>query len=276
MQFVFVKFHNQYQEFRVFIFAKNTNSLPAVSPIGFPFYELSEVDSSNNYAMRQIQAQMADHGTVYFTHYQNAGKGQRGKTWKAEPGTNLMMSCVIEPAILSIDNQFLLNVAVALACHDLFVKYAVDSTTVKWPNDLYWRDRKAGGVLIENVLQGRDWKYAVVGIGININQTLFPDYLPNPVSLKQITGRDFDTVLLARELCEYLEQRWQQLKLKEGDQLLQDYNQILFGLNETRPFKKDNAVFNAVVKGVNRQGELVIDTGAVSAIPFGSIEWIIN
>ena len=86
----------------------------------------------------------------------------------------------------------------SLPAYDFFNFYAIDETSIKWPNDIYWRDRKAGGILIENILQGKKWKFAIVGIGININQTLFPASLPNPVSLKQITGKTFNVVELGK------------------------------------------------------------------------------
>jgi BirA family biotin operon repressor/biotin-[acetyl-CoA-carboxylase] ligase len=256
------------------IFVKNTNSLRPENPIGEPFYELSEVDSSNNYAMRQVQSQMAEHGSTWFVHYQNAGKGQRGKPWNAEPGQNLMMSVLLEPHFLSIDNQFLLNVAVALSCFNFFNEYAVDGTSVKWPNDLYWRDRKAGGVLVENIIQGKEWKYAVVGIGININQTLFPAALPNPVSLKQITGKSFDPVVLAKVLCKQMEYFWNLLQQGKEEVLLLEYNNILYKLHEKVSFEKESAIFEARVEGVNRKGDLVVNTGSeTSLLPFGSVNW---
>jgi BirA family biotin operon repressor/biotin-[acetyl-CoA-carboxylase] ligase len=248
-------------------------------PIGDPFYELSEVDSTNNYAMRQVQAHMAEHGASWFALHQNSGKGQREKPWIDERGKNLILSTVIEPRhYLSVDNQFLLTVVVALACFDLFEFYAVNKTSIKWPNDIYWGDRKAGGILIENLIHGKQWTYSVVGIGININQTLFTCNLPNPVSLKQITGKTFAPADLAKELCRHLENRWQQLLQNKNDELLAAYNQHLYKLGDTATFKKDNLTFNAVVKGVNTQGELIINTGgelAAAALVFGSVKWVI-
>ena len=96
------------------------------------------------------------------------------------------------------------------------MKYAGDETKIKWPNDLYWQDRKAGGILIESIVRSREsgvgsWEWAIIGIGININQTTFPDDLPNPVSLKQITGKNFDPVELAKELCGLLDKRFTEL-----------------------------------------------------------------
>lgn len=258
------------------IFAKNTNSLRCENPIGEPFFELSEVDSSNNYAMRMVQAHLAAHGATWFAHFQNAGKGQRGKVWKAEPGQNIMMSIVLQPDMLSIDNQFVLNAAVALACFDFFNKYAIDQTCIKWPNDIYWKDRKAGGILIENVLKGEEWRYSIVGIGLNINQTLFPPGIRNPVSLKQITGKTFNVVELAKVLCNCLQKRWQQLLSISYNNILDEYNRHLYKRNEAATFKKENAEFTAVVKGVNKKGELLIDTNGQSTIAYGSIEWLLS
>lgn len=244
------------------------------NPIGHPFFELGEVDSSNNYAMRQMQAHLAVHGFTWFAHYQNAGKGQRGKQWNAEPGQNIMMSCVIEPSTLSIDNQFILNGAVALACHDLIKKYAIEKTSIKWPNDIYWGDRKAGGILIENVLNGDHWKYSIVGIGININQTLFPETLKNAVSLKQITGKTFDVIELARELCNLLETRWQQVLNCLETYLLNEYCEHLYKLNEEVVFKDTATLFTATVKGVDYKGKLLLETDGIIK-PYTTIEWLI-
>lgn len=246
------------------------------NPIGKPFYKLCEVDSTNNYAMRQVQAQMAVHGATWFAQYQNSGKGQRGKAWNAGYGENIIMSCVLEPVFLAIDNQFLLNVTVALACFDFFNKYTAGNTSIKWPNDIYWKDRKAGGILIENILHGKVWRFSIAGTGININQTLFPSDLPNPVSLKQITGKPFDIIALAKELCQCLNCRWEQLSLKNNDLLLDEYSSHLYRSGETVTLKKNNQIFNAVVTGVNKHGELLIDTGVPSALAYGSVDWIIS
>ncbi len=245
------------------------------NPIGKPFYKLGDVDSTNNYAMRQVQAQMAVHGATWFAKYQNAGKGQRGKAWDAVFGENILMSSVLEPTFLSIDNQFILIVTVALACFDFFEKYAKNETSIKWPNDIYWKDRKAGGILIQNVLHGKDWKFAVAGIGININQTLFPGNLPNPVSLKQITGKSFDVIVLAKEVCEYLNQRWNLLIDQKHDQLLQEYSAQLYNLGKTVKFKEKEKMFDAVITGINKRGDLLIDTGEPASLAYGSVDWII-
>jgi BirA family biotin operon repressor/biotin-[acetyl-CoA-carboxylase] ligase len=242
--------------------------------IGEPFFELSEVDSSNNYAMRQVQAHLAEHGTTWFAHFQNAGKGQRGKAWYAEPGQNIIMSCVVKPSNLSIDQQFVINAAVALACHDFMKKYVFDKTCIKWPNDIYWGDRKAGGVLIENVLSGEKLKFSIVGMGININQTLFPKAVKNPVSLKQITGKTFDVISLAKELCIYLNVRWKQVLSTSNNDLIKEYSSHLYKKNELHTFKASNQIFEAIVKGVNDRGELLLQKDEVIK-PYSTVEWVL-
>ena len=124
--------------------------------IGQRLIILPVIDSTNNYAMGQATAGKAGHGTVYFTLEQTAGKGQRGKTWLATPGENIMMSVVIEPHPLKTSQQFLLSAAIALGCYDFFKNYAGDETSIKWPNDIYWRDRKAAGILIESRVKSRE------------------------------------------------------------------------------------------------------------------------
>jgi BirA family transcriptional regulator, biotin operon repressor / biotin---[acetyl-CoA-carboxylase] ligase len=259
-------------------FVKNSNSLPSENvkqPIGQPFMELSETDSTNIYAMTHIQHNMATHGSVFFAHRQWAGKGQHGKKWVTEAGQNIIMSAVIDPKPLIQGQQFRLSVAVALACYDFFSRYAGDETAIKWPNDIYWRDRKAGGILIENQLRGQNWQWAVAGIGININQVLFDAALANPVSLKQITGKNFDPVQLAKELCTHLDIRLSQLQNGSFEVLLAAYNEHLFRKGQVIHLKKGNSRFSCTLSGVNEAGELLVENGPSDRFQFGEISWII-
>ena len=226
--------------------------------------------------MAQAHAGMASHGTMFFAHEQWAGKGQRGKSWTSTPGENIILSTVLQPVNLPITQQFALSTAVALACFDLFSQYAgAADTAIKWPNDLYWRDRKAGGILIENSFKGDQWAYAIVGTGININQTLFPETARNPVSLKQITGRSFHAVELARELGAFLEIRYQTLIKGNAGALLEEYNQRLYRKDQPVRLRKNQAVFQTVVKGVTPTGELVTRDTMERRFGFGEVEWVL-
>src|SRR6476661_2844977 len=142
--------------------------------------------------MALVRAAMAQHGMAVFTNEQTSGKGQRERTWISEPGSNIAISIVIEPAMLDPKRPFLLGMATALAVHDLLSGYIFEGLSIKWPNDLYWNDRKAAGILIENVWQGSEWKFAIVGIGINVNQSDFGTLRGKAVSILQITGKKQD------------------------------------------------------------------------------------
>jgi BirA family transcriptional regulator, biotin operon repressor / biotin---[acetyl-CoA-carboxylase] ligase len=246
-------------------------------PIGHAFIELESVDSTNNYAMARAAEGSASHGTLYFAYEQWAGKGQRGRTWTSTPGENIVLSAVIEPVALTFSQAFALSACVALACHDLFSRYAgVSATRIKWPNDIYWNDRKAGGILIENSFRGADWVLAIAGMGININQTDFPESARHPVSLRQITGQSFDVVGLAHELGECLDRRYSQLTAGAGaESLITTYNDRLYRRDETVRLKKENAVFETMVKGVSAQGQLLTKDVMERQFTFGEVEWII-
>jgi len=241
-----------------------------------PFLALLErVDSTNNYAMAQVHAGLASQGMAWYALEQTMGKGQRGRNWDGERGKNILFSLVLQPGYLKVSRQFHLSAAVALACLEFFSKYAGDETRIKWPNDLYWRDRKAGGILIENVFQGSLWKYAVVGVGININQVDFDPTLKNPVSLKQITGKDFDVPVLVKELYDLLVMQTAACGPGSFATVLKTYNRNLYALNKPVRLKKDNAVFETVVKEVDEQGRLVTVDAVERNFEFGEVEWLI-
>ena len=187
--------------------------LPATPIIllGAPLIELSSVDSTNIYAMKQIQEQIAVSGSCYRTDFQTHGKGQHGRVWESSKGENLLCSYVLELKTLKMEqnwgpmDQIGLSAAVALGAQAFFASFAGDETRIKKPNDIYWRDRKAGGILIENILRGESWIWTVIGIGFNMNQTKFSSDAPNPVSLKQITGKQWEISSMQKSLTKALD-----------------------------------------------------------------------
>jgi BirA family biotin operon repressor/biotin-[acetyl-CoA-carboxylase] ligase len=245
-----------------------------IYPIGHQLTILETVDSSNNYAMQMVQQKGAIHGQVFFALDQTAGKGQRGKVWHSEPTSNIIMSVVLETTGLAASDQFYLSMAMALGCRNWFAQKAGDETSVKWPNDIYWRDRKAGGMLIENKWFGQEWQFSVVGIGINLNQTQFPQTSRKPVSLRQITGRNLDLLQEARLLCEELENRWQQLRRGEKQSIHTEYQSRLFGMNKICRFRRNTIEFETRVVGVSEQGELLTQDQTARRFKVGEIEWV--
>ncbi len=154
------------------------------------FVILDSVDSTNNYAMGIVHSGTAAHGNAYFALEQTEGRGRRGKAWKSTKGENIILSIVGDTSFLMVQHRFNLIAAVSLGCMDLLKLYVKENIKIKWPNDLFHNDTKAGGILIENVIKGKVWQWAVIGIGINVNQTEFsPDIAYHSISLKQINGK---------------------------------------------------------------------------------------
>jgi BirA family biotin operon repressor/biotin-[acetyl-CoA-carboxylase] ligase len=263
--------------------------LPVNHPTGIQFIELSSIDSTNNYAFEQIHANVAHPGTCYFAHEQTHGKGQRSKSWISEKGANIILSIVLKPFFLQPFQQFHLSACIATAAYQFLTNYAPEYLTIKWPNDLYWQNKKLGGILIENIIggmnhdkkkqretdQSSNWKWAVVGIGININQTKFPCELKNAVSLKQITGKDFNVIQLAKDLCGTIDLFYKRLMSGKPGSNLKLYNQLLYKKNEPVNFKKGNRNFVAIIKSVNENGQLIIQHSIEEKIDFGQIEWVV-
>lgn len=206
--------------------------------------------------MALVHEGMASHGTAVFAHTQTAGKGQRGKQWITDPGANIILSVLVDASPIRHLPSFTLSAAAALAARDLFTRYALHDTSIKWPNDIYWRDRKAAGILIENAYRGKEWQWAVIGIGLNVNQVRFPDLPRPPVSLKQITGRTFDAVTLARELCALLEERWQALLREGADPTFTRYQEHLLGMGQHVRLQREGIAFETEVLGVLPDGRL--------------------
>lgn len=245
--------------------------------IGHPFHILDEIDSTNNYAMEQVNSGQVTSGTAWFTSNQTAGKGTRGKQWLAQPGDISALTIALQPAMLPLSRQFMLSVAVALGACDFFTSHAGDESIIKWPNDIYWRDRKAGGILIENVLRGSLWQYAIIGIGLNINQAAFPPHLPNAVSLRQITGKTRPAVEAAKELCAFLDTRIRLLQPANFDTLLTEYKSRLFRWQQPALYRKDGEIFEGIIRDVLPDGHLCLEKeGEILQLGFGEIEFILT
>jgi BirA family biotin operon repressor/biotin-[acetyl-CoA-carboxylase] ligase len=254
--------------------------LPSViQPLGTPFIELQSVDSTNNYALSQIHANMSQPGTCYFAHEQVTGKGQRGKSWATEREANIILSLVLKPTFLQPLQQFQLSACIAVATHQFLSRYIKEDLKIKWPNDLYWQDKKLGGILIENIIRNTGqgiskWEWAVAGIGININQANFPAELKNPVSLKLIRGKEFDPVGLAKELCSSIDHFYKKLANEETISILKLYNQFLYKKDRIVTLKKDSRKFEALIKAVDTAGHLIVQHGVEERYDFGEIEWL--
>lgn len=183
--------------------------------LGAPLIELSTIDSTNIYAMAQIKAGLAKSGSCYTADFQTNGKGQHGRVWESTKGQNLLCSYILELNTLDAlknwtpADQIGFSAAIALGARAFFAAFAGSETKIKKPNDIYFSDRKAGGILIENLVRGQEWTWTVIGIGMNINQTEFsPAALnsvsSNPISLQEITNQSWDIKKMQEHLSDAL------------------------------------------------------------------------
>ena len=168
------------------------------------YLKVSQTASTNTYLSRL--AATLPGGTVIYTPCQTAGRGQKGNSWESEDGKNLTFSLLLKRPPVKARDQFYLSEAAALAVVEALTAQAGDGFSVKWPNDVYWQDKKICGMLIENSLEGTDIATCIIGIGINVNQQVFLSDAPNPVSLINITGTKHDLDALLRQVCSRIEQ----------------------------------------------------------------------
>lgn len=219
---------------------------------------LEETTSTNNYLRGLVEKDPLPEGSIVVTEYQTAGRGQVGNTWESEPGKNLMFSVILYPDFLPANRQFLISQIAALSVKETLDAY-VDGITVKWPNDIYWRDKKICGMLIENDLTGHSLYCSVIGIGININQREFLSDALNPVSLVQITGREYDREEILNSFLKRLYERYVDLIREKEDNIRNDYRVALYRGSGFHPYRDENGFFEACIKGVETTGHLILE-----------------
>ena len=215
-------------------------------------------------------------GTVIITDNQTAGRGQRGNSWEASSGQNLTFSLILKPIFLKASDQFQLNVAVSMGVFDFLSEFIDKNLTVKWSNDIYVGDKKMGGILIENSLQGYKIGHSIVGIGLNINQTEFIN--ERATSLRKITENPlkYDLSELLKKLLENIEINYLKIKNNEYELLKIKYLHNLFRFNEYHYFKRNGQIFLGQIVGIDENGKLGIETdGNLIHFDFKEVEFVI-
>lgn len=225
--------------------------------------------------MQLIDDGMARHGDVIWALHQTNGRGQRGREWKDEAGENIAMSLILMPD-LPVSKQFYLSATVAcVIAKYLQTIYSDGVVTIKWPNDIYINDKKACGILIENVFRGMDWTHAVVGMGLNVNQVDFPEDMPNATSLGKESGKQYDL----QEIVTDIRAGILNSLLRADEKLFDAYNNLLFKRGKQVNFQEleNGKKFTAFVQEVTIEGELVLLTNTgIESYRFGSLAWLLQ
>ncbi len=231
------------------------NSFPA---IGSSVIEFTTIDSTNAFAMQLANAGNVEHGTVVITDYQTHGKGQQGNSWQAESQKNILLSVVLKTTREHLQDQFLLNAAFCSSiAHLLMEEYELAATAIKWPNDIYVNKKKIAGILIENIIRGASWQYAIVGVGININQASFAEGL-NATSLINETGKATSLLAFRKLLFAALNDAYK-LFTSDRTRVLSEYNNLLHGINTEIRYFKNGKDQLGTLHGASEQGFLKID-----------------
>ena len=231
------------------------------------------MDSTNNYAKEHLAKSSPIDGTVILADEQLAGRGQSGNIWLADANKNLTFSIIYHVSFLRATEQFYLNMAVSLG-----IKYAVSSMlskqyaensgllstevlpiTIKWPNDIFINDKKIAGILIENTISGMQLKYAVIGIGLNVNQENFPHEI-NATSLKMELAHESDKINVLNEVLASIEKYFLLLKERKFERLKKEYIENLYRYKIIATYKKDEIIFDGEIIDVDEIGNLIVRT----------------
>lgn len=226
---------------------------------------LNEIDSTNDYLKERLsKSTPVNEGTVIMAVDQKKGRGQRGNSWVGEAGKNLTFSILLNPSFLTVDEQFDLNITISSSIIQTLKPLLGDQVLVKWPNDIYVGDKKLGGILIENMISGSEWKHSIVGIGINVNQDYFEN-LTQACSIKQLLQEEYILTDLLYELCKRIDTNYTELKTHGVSQLKAFYIRHLFGLNQVREFSIDGILVQGKIVGVDHAGQLLVTFGEYTA-----------
>lgn len=234
-----------------------------------------EVSSTNSHLRGLIGHKELPEGSVVVAGFQTAGRGQIGNVWESEAGRNLTFSMVLYPDCIPANHQFLISQIAALSVKETLDAY-VDGVTVKWPNDIYWNDCKICGMLIENDLSGWSLYCSVIGIGLNLNQDTFRGDAPNPVSLRQITGKEYDWNEVLKRFLSIMYNKYLLLLQEKYDEIRTAYHAALYRRDGLHLYKDDNGEFEASIDTIEPTGHLLLrlPDGAIRRYAFKEVSYV--
>ena len=226
---------------------------------------IDETDSTN----RWLREQCGEENVVVWADYQTAGRGCGTNHWESERGKNLTFSMLLHPHDVPAQKQFHISMAISLALCKALGQHIGD-LSIKWPNDIYWRDGKIGGILIEVTLQGNKVKDCIIGIGLNINQRVFRSDAPNPVSMWQICEQETDCEQLLQEIL----QAFQEYMCKSNKD---EYQSMLYRRKGFHPYADKDGAFMAEIIDVEDDGHLLLrdDNGQLRRYAFKEVTFVI-
>lgn len=234
---------------------KPTHGMNQTTP---PWLKYFGVLDSTNEKLKSLTP-APPHGTCIMAGQQMAGRGHAGNTWHSEAGKNLLLSVYAEPEGLPATRQFLITCIAALTLAGVAENESGKTIHIKWPNDIYLENRKLAGLLIENTICGDGVRSSIIGIGLNVNQTVFPESLPNPVSLLQADGKTRDPLELVLKIREGLMEGFRKATPDRYPTLMQRYHDKLYQINREASYRIDGTETQATIRGVDEFGRLRLE-----------------
>ena len=236
---------------------------------------LDTVDSTNTY-LRHLPPGEDEQWTLVTARFQQAGRGAGDNSWESEAGRNLLFSLRTHPVFVEAADVFVLSEALALSVWSTLQGYA-QGFSIKWPNDIYHANRKVAGLLIENNLMGGRVQTSIMGVGLNVNQTRFLSDAPNPVSLRQILGREVPCQEVLDSFVSHFRTYYSKVQAREYTALHARFVQHLYRLGSEHAFRDAGGTFKGRISGVEPSGHLVItDTlGRTRRYAFKEVEYIL-
>ena len=227
----------------------------------FHLIETGPTASTNSLQSEYIERQDLPEFSVVLTHHQTSGRGLAGNIWQSDPGKNLTISVLLYPDFLPAAAQFQLTKVVALALAGCVrEQLGQEDVFIKWPNDIFAAEKKLAGILTETAVMHQALRHAVIGIGLNVNQSSFPRHLPCATSMKMLSGREYDLYKVLASLMEQLRKRYQQLKSGEEGILHRDYLSMLFGIHRLAAYVVRGVKMQGIIRGINNYGHLLLET----------------
>ena len=242
--------------------------------IGRPTITFDTIDSTNDYATTLVSNSNPNEGTVIWAYYQSKGRGQIGSNWSAEPGESLLMSVILQPRFLMAYQQFTLNILASLVVRSTLASYNIE-TQIKWPNDIYIGKHKICGILIQNILQGKTIKNAIVGIGLNVNQDQFDKALPNPISMKMVSDTVFDISDVKSRVCQHFQEYYHRLMEDGFEVLKREYMDLLYLKDQNSKYEIEGETVAGKIKGISDIGKLQLELdGEVREFNFRELKYL--
>jgi len=232
--------------------------------------KLDAIDSTNSFLKELAQNSSLENYTIVTTKEQKKGRGQMGTQWVSEPNKNLLCSVYVAFDKFPVADKVLINYAVSLAVVYTLEKYKLPRLAIKWPNDILSSNQKICGVLLENVMQGMEIKSAIIGVGINVNQEVFPSFLKNVTSIKNMVKKETDLSVLLHEFVAQLKETISSITKLDAEVLKKNYLKLLYKKNIPTMFRDcKDVLFMGKIVGVSLQGKLQIEFEDESIQEFG-------